>query len=175
MRRFGVVLVMVLAGACQQGVVPEEGTPPQSSGGLDPNLVNPPPTGANANCNDLTPGGSIITDQRGAAVPALNGGTLVDGRYILTRYEWYTPNDLHTRSITLVISGGGTAGQYLWTRDQDPQVRTSLSIATSGSQIALRATCPVGADLEWDQYGMTDSGMTLYSSRDTKAAFFSRQ
>jgi hypothetical protein len=108
-------------------------------------------------------------------MPALNGGTLVDGRYILTRYEWYTPNDLHTRSITLVISGGGTAGQYLWTRDQDPQVRTSLSIATSGAQIALRATCPVGADLEWDQYGMTDSGMTLYSSRDAKAAFFSRQ
>jgi hypothetical protein len=100
---------------------------------------------------------------------------MTDGRYVLTRYEWYTPNMLHTRAITLVVGGGGQWGQYLWTRDQDPEQRVTVNIATSGNQIAMRASCPVGADLEWDRYGMSDSGLILFSSRDNKAAFFSRQ
>jgi hypothetical protein len=131
--------------------------------------------GVNGACNDLTLGGGTISDQLGTTPPALNGGALADGRYVLTRYEWYTPNMLHTRSITLVISGGGVYGQYLWTRDQEPEQRNTLNIATNANQIAMRGSCPLGQDLEWDQYGMTDTGMTLYSSRDNKAAFFSRQ
>jgi hypothetical protein len=170
-----VALLVVAAVGCGQGPTPDETAPPPSSGGLDPSNIMPPPPGANGACNALTPAGGTITDQLGTAAPALSGGTLADGRYVLTRYEWYTPNVLHTRSITLEISGGGRYGQYLWTRDQEPEQRNTLNIATSASQIAMRSLCPVGSDLEWDQYGMTDSGMTLYSSRDNKAAFFSRQ
>jgi len=174
MRRCVMLVAMVAVAGCFQGPV-SEGMDPPSSGGLDPNNVAPPPMGVNGACNDLTPGGSVISDQLGAAAPPLTGGNLVDGRYILTRYEWYTPNQLHTRSITLMVSGGGKYGQYLWTRDQDPEQRTTVNIATSATQIAMRGVCPVGQDLEWDQYGMTDSGLTLYSSRDNKAAFFARQ
>jgi hypothetical protein len=130
---------------------------------------------SNGQCNSLGAAGGTISDQLSTMPPALGGGAMADGNYVLTKYEWYSPNVLHTRSITLMVSGGGTAGQYLWTRDQDPEQRVNLSIATSGVQIAMRATCPVGADLEWDQYGMTDTGLTLFSSRDNKAAFFARQ
>ena len=131
--------------------------------------------GANGACNTLAAAGGTVTDQVGTAAPSLGGGTLLDGRYVLTRYEWYTPNQLHTRTITLEVSGGGRYGAYLWTRDADPEQRTTVNIATSSSQIAMRGVCPAGQDLEWDQYGMTDSGLTLYSSRDNKAAFFARQ
>jgi len=133
----------------------------------------PTPTG-NGQCNDLS-GGSTISDQLSTTPPALSGGAMADGRYVLTRYEWYTPNQLHTRAITLVVSGGGIYGQYLWTRDSDPEQRVNLAIATTGTQIAMRSTCPVGQYLEWDQYGMTESGLTLFSTRDNKAAFFARQ
>jgi hypothetical protein len=135
----------------------------------------PPPMGSNGQCHDLTPGGGFIMDQQGSAPPALGGGVMVDGRYVLTRYEWYQPNQLHSRAITLLITGGGTYGQYLWQRDQDAEQRVTVAIATNGGSIAMRATCPAGAALEWDQYGMSDSGMVLYSSRDVKAAYFTRQ
>ena len=175
MRRVVMVAMVVAAVGCGQGPTPDETTPPPSSGGLDPNSIMPPPMGANGQCNDLAAAGGLVTDQLGTAAPALNGGALADGRYVLTRYEWYSPNQLHTRSITLLVSGGGKYGQYLWTRDQEPEERNTVNIATSASQIAMRGICPVGSDLEWDRYGMTDSGMTLFSSRDNKAAFFSRQ
>src|SRR5262245_40713101 len=104
--RSGVVVAMVaVAMGCGQGPVPEEGPPP--SGGLNPNNVGPPQPGPNGACNDLSPAGGTVVDQIGTSTPALGGGTLTDGRYILTRYEWYTPNQLHARTITLVVSGGG--------------------------------------------------------------------
>jgi hypothetical protein len=178
MRRGGVMVAvaMVLAvAACNQGPTPEPSDPPPSSGGLNPNNVPPPSMGPNGACNDLTPSGGIVNDQLGTSMPAMTGGTMTDGRYVLVRYEWYTPNQLHVRSITLMVTGGGLYGQYLWTRDQDPEQRNTVNIATNGAQIAMRSICPVGADLEWDQYAITDTGLTLYSSRDNKAAFFVRQ
>lgn len=176
MRRCGVLVALMLAAVgCGQGPVPDEtGHPPSSTGLPDPNAM-PPPMGANGACNDVTPAGGLVTDTLGTAAPALGGGAMADGRYVLTRYEWYSPNTLHTRTITLVITGSGAYGQYLWTRDQEPEERATLSIATSGNQIAMRGVCPLGSALEWDQYGITDSGLTLFSSRDNKAAFFARQ
>jgi hypothetical protein len=173
MRFGGVMLVVALAVGCAASPDPGAGEPPPSSGGLNPPSSVPP--GPNGQCNALGAPGATITDQLSTMRPSLGGGTMADGNYVLNRYEWYSPNILHTRSIILVVSGGGTVGQYLWTRDQDPEQRVNVNIATSGAQIAMRATCPVGADLEWDQYGMTDSGLTLFSTRDNKAAFFARQ
>jgi hypothetical protein len=174
MMRFGGVMVAALAmvTGCNQGPTDDPG--PGGGGGTNqPTGGMPMPS--NGVCNDLSPGGGTISDQLGANPPSLGGGAMVDGRYVLVRYEWYTPNTLHTRSITMMITGGGAYAQYLWTRDMDPQQRINVTIATNGAQVAMRAICPVGQDLEWDQYGMTDTGMTLYSSRDNKAAFFSRQ
>ena len=135
----------------------------------------PPPTTSSGQCNDISASGGTITDQRGAAAPALNGGAMADGTYVLTKYEWYQPNQLHTRSITLVISGGGRYGQYLWQRDSEPEQRVTVNIATSADRIAMRGICPAGTDLEWDRYNVGGSGLTLYSTRDAKAAFFARQ
>jgi hypothetical protein len=153
----------------QPGTMP----PPNT---VDPNGVTPPPPASNGLCNDVTPAGGAVSDQLAATVPALNGGTIADGRYVLSKYEWYTPNMLHTRSITMVISGGGKFAQYLWQRDQEPEQRVTVTIATNADRIAMRGVCPVGEDLEWDRYGMgADGGLTLYSTRDSKAAFFAHQ
>jgi hypothetical protein len=146
---------------------------PSSSTGVGNPNTTPPPTGTNGQCNDLAVMGAAVTDTIAAAAPPLGGGAMVDGTYVLTKYEWYTPNQIHTHVITLQISGGGIYGQYFWQRDTDSPERSTVNIATQGAQIAMHASC--GQDLEWDQYGMTDTGLTLYSSRDTKAAFFSRQ
>jgi hypothetical protein len=172
MRLLGVTVVGLLAIGC--GRPQGEPDQPSSSTGLGTPAM-PSQPGANGQCNDLAVAGAPVTDVIATAAPALSGGAMVDGTYVLTKYEWYTPNQIHTHVITLQVTGGGTAGAYLWQRDSEPVQHITLSIATSGAQIALRATCPVGADPEWDQYGMTDTGLVLYSSRDTKAAYFARQ
>jgi hypothetical protein len=174
MMRIGGVMAAALALAVGCSSNPSDPGPSGGNGGGNqPTGGMPMPQGGT--CNELTPAGGMISDQLAASPPSLNGGTVVDGRYVLTKYEWYTPNQLHTRTITMVVSGGGAWAQYLWTRDSDPEQRLNVAIATNGSQVAMHATCPVGQDLEWDKYGMTDSGMTLYSTRDNKAAFLSRQ
>jgi hypothetical protein len=171
MRFGGVTLALVLAVGCAQSPAENPGNQPTPTGGS--NQPSNMPT--NGQCNTLGAAGGTISDTLSTTPPALTGGQMADGNYVLTKYEWYTPNQLHTRAITMMISGGGTSGQYLWTRDQDPEQRINIAIATNGAQVAMRATCPVGQDLEWDQFGMTDTGLTLFSTRDNKAAFFSRQ
>jgi hypothetical protein len=168
------LMAAVVLSGCGPGTQPAPGSG-AGGGGSDPNNVSPPPATSDGRCNDLTAAGGTIMDQIGTSMPALGGGTMADGSYVLTKYEWYTPNQLHTRTITMVISGGGRYGQYLWQRDSDPEQRVTVNIATSGDRIAMRAICPAGSDLEWDRYGVDGGGLTLYSTRDTKAAFFTRQ
>jgi hypothetical protein len=172
-RGAGFVVMVALLVGCGGQEEPGEEQPP-SSGGLDPNAVAPPPA-SNGACNDVAGSGISVMDQRSMSVPPLTGGTMTDGRYVLTRYEWYTANTLHTRSIVLVISGGGRFGQYLWQRNQEPEERMTVAITTQGERVSMTATCPAGQSLEWDNYSVNDAGLTLFSTRDSKAAFFSRQ
>ena len=141
--RFGGVMVaaLFLAVGCSQSPTDDPG--PSGGGTNQPMGAMPMPSG-NGLCNDLAPGVGMIGDQLATTPPPLNGGTVVDGRYILTKYEWYTPNQLHTRSITMVISGGGGWAEYLWSRDSDPEQRLNVAIATNGAQVAMHATCPFG-------------------------------
>jgi hypothetical protein len=162
--------VAVLGCGPQEVADPGEGPPP--SNGLNPTEINP--GGAGASCHAVG-GAGLVQDQRAASVPALTGGAMVDGRYVLTRYEWYTPNQLHVRSIVLVVSGGGTQGQYYWQRNNEPEQRMTLAISTAGERISMVATCPGAATLEWDRYSTADGGLTLFSTGDSKAAFFARQ
>jgi hypothetical protein len=167
------VAAVLMGAACGNNQSGDPIDQPANTG--DPNALPPAPTG-NGLCNDLASAGSTITDVVGAAAPSLGGGAMVDGRYVLTKYEWYTPNQLHTRSITMLISGGGRYAQYLWQRDQEPEQRMNVNIGVSSGMVAMKGICPVGTDLEWDRYGVTsDGGLILYSSRDSKAAFFARQ
>jgi hypothetical protein len=169
------VAAVLMAAACGNNQSGDPGDPNNTNNTPDPNAMPPVPTG-NGLCNEVAAAGATITDVLGAAAPTLNGGAMVDGRYVLTKYEWYTPNQLHTRSITMVISGGGRYGQYLWQRDQEPEQRVNVNIAVNGGQLAMKGICPVGSDLEWDRYGVaSDGGLILYSSRDSKAGFFARQ
>jgi hypothetical protein len=176
MRVAMVVAGLILIAGCGRAQPGDMAGPNSSTGMPDPNgNVTPPPVGSNGMCNDLTSAGGAVSDTLASAAPALNGGAMVDGLYVLTKYEWYSPNTLHSRSITLMISGGGRYGQYLWQRDSEPVERVTVNIATSADRIAMKGVCPVGEDLEWDRYDTSGGGLTLYSSRDAKAAFFVHQ
>src|SRR5688572_4214068 len=99
MRTCGATFLVAAALALGLGCGPQEVSEadPPSSGGLGPNGVGPPPPSSTGLCHDVTGSGvGWITDQRSMAVPPLTGGAMADGRYVLTRYEWYTPNQLHT-------------------------------------------------------------------------------
>src|SRR6187549_1131086 len=96
MMRFGGVMAaaLVLAVGCSQSPTDDPGPSGGGGGGSNPPTGMPMPS--NGLCNDLAAGGGTIGDQLATTPPALNGGTVVDGRYVLTKYEWYTPNTLHS-------------------------------------------------------------------------------
>src|SRR6185436_1796996 len=132
--------------------------------------------GTNGVCNSVAGGGSLVMDVMSTALPALQGGAIADGRYVLTKYEWFDSRaTLHARSIVMEVSGGGTMGKYVWQRDQEPVERATVTITTASEKIAMRGICPSGSDLEWDRYGVSGGALVLFSTRDAKAATLTRQ
>lgn len=173
--RLAIAAVGLALGSCDDG---NSGTPADmgsggtGGGGIDP-LPGLPSSGT---CHSLDgAGASTVTDQIASSVPAMSGGSITDGTYYLTRYEWFEQNTLHSRRIVIQFANGGQTAQYLWIRNSEPEERASLYITASGERIAMRVTCPTGRDLEWDRYSANGDGLILYSSRDNKAAYFSRR
>jgi hypothetical protein len=180
-RRAALVLRLATAGVMGGCWAPhadpgeETPTPPSTGGGTGAggSTLGPSP---GAPCHDLDNAGAAqVTDVRSTQLLQLQGGDLTDGRYLLTSYEWFDSQAvLHHRKIVLVVSDGGSVGKYLWQRDSDPDERVTVSISTTADRITMRGTCPSGSDLEWDRYGMSPTGLSLFSTRDSKAATFVR-
>jgi hypothetical protein len=169
----GLTTAGVMGGCWAPHADPEEGTETPPGTGAGGSNVGSSPT---VPCHDLDDiGAAQVTDVMSTQVPPLQGGDLAVGRYLLTNYEWFDSQAiLHQRKIVLVVSESGTMGRYLWQRDSDPEQRVTLSISTTADRITMRGICPPGADLEWDRYGMSSTGLVLFSTRDSKAATFVR-
>src|SRR5262245_32181043 len=92
MRLGGVMLALAMVVGCSQS--PSEDPGPSGGGSGGTNQPTGMPMPSNGTCNDLSQGGGTITDQLSTMTPSLGGGAIADGRYVLTKYEWYTPNQL---------------------------------------------------------------------------------
>ncbi len=145
------------------------------TGGTGGDTTEPPP--ANGACHGVDGNSaSMVTDQLGSQLPTLSGGSIADGTYRLTRYEWFDRGSkLHQRKIVMVVTQNGRTAKYYWMRGADPEERQTTTIATSGSGIAMRGLCPAGHDLEWDRFSVNGNELVLFSTRDAKAATFTRQ
>jgi hypothetical protein len=150
-------------------------TEPPPGGSVNPGTGTNP--GSSSTCNSVdTSGAPLVMDVMATGLPSLQGGSVSDGRYVLTKYEWFDQRaTLHQRRIVMVISGGGSMGGYLWQRNQEPEERATVSITTSAEKIAMRGLCPSGSDLEWDRFAANGNSLVLFSTRDAKAATFTRQ
>jgi hypothetical protein len=177
-RAVGVIAALeVLVGCGGQGGLGGGGGGAADPGGGAAGGGEPDNTATNdGTCNSLTASGPMITDEKSTSLPALGGGALADGTYTLTKYEWFDNQMvLHMRRIVMAISNSGRTVQWLWQRDKEPDERRTVTVFTSGSNISMRASCPSGADLEWDRYGSDGTTLVLFSTRDSKAATLTRQ
>jgi hypothetical protein len=157
---------------------PSDGTePPPGGNPTNPGVPGTPGVPTNGVCHSVDDSGvPLIQDVMATSLPSLQGGSIADGRYVLSRYEWFDSRaTLHKRRIVMVVSGGGTMAQYLWQRDQEPEERATVSINVASERISMRGLCPSGSDLEWDRFSASGGALVLFSTRDAKAATFARQ
>lgn len=118
--------------------------------------------------------GATVSDQSLAGdAPAGSGGAAADGRYTLTRYEWYSPSAQHTRRTTLLLREGRFEMAYA--RDDEPERQLSGAVMFHpDGRLEMRVECPRRAALEFDRYAVTDRGILLISTAQRKVATFAR-
>jgi hypothetical protein len=115
-------------------------------------------------------GASVNETQLSGELPAPQGGTLVDGVYVLTARDVYSPStaDTEPHSATLRLSGG----QYELVRNGGFHETGTFSTMT----IALRlsATCPATATLS-KPYTATATRLSLTTVNENLVEIFSKQ
>lgn len=129
-------------------------------------------TDASAACNSISVGIATPNAQNGFA--ALNGGTLVDGVYLLTKSTRYISG---TSGTTFPPKGEGITvnGSQLELRITAPSFALSQSYSytftTSGNQIKLTRTCP-GAGKETWYFDVQGSTLTIYNQPGSNSIWY---
>lgn len=97
-------------------------------------------------CNELEQLGAEVTPTAATGFPAMAGGTIADGTYVLTKMHVYegTP-PASAGAQTLVVSG--STAQLVMTRDGMTE-RQSVTLRVMGSILQFVPLCPPGADDE---------------------------
>lgn len=161
-------LVTVRAGAVTQVVMVLTPAPP-------PPPPPPPPPAPIAPCAPLPLGDDppIAETATTEPLPDALGGELRDGVYVLTAMLWHAPTRLSERRTMLRVSGNNFTLSFA-RGGEAPRMLGGRIEMGSGGQVRLRATCPHAAELEYDRFTATSSGLTLLSTVQRKQAFFRR-
>jgi hypothetical protein len=174
MRQVLVVCGMaVVMAACDDGSDGTAGTPI----GSDPmqpapgTTVTPTVIPGGTRCNDLDLAqASYINDVRGNGVPAMSGGAIADGTYVVTKYEWHNPiNGLHMRRTVMTIAGDRV--QWAQHRDREKELRATATFTASGDRISFQMICG-DEPLPWDRYSASGGALLLHDEQDVKTATF---
>lgn len=146
------------AGSAQAGSAGEGGA---ASGGA----------GGGNDCGELANQGVPISEvQHSGEPPAPQGGTLLDGDYVLTGREVYSPStadaEPHTATLRLM------AGQYELVRNGG--VRETGTFSTMSIALKLSAKCPSAMTLS-KPYTATATTLSITTVSENLVEIFSRQ
>ncbi len=117
-------------------------------------------------CNTLANVAQPVTIEQVAALPpAPQGGTFVDGTYVLTDFTAYTGADGQTgpegtTQITLQVSGD----TFQVVSDDTPTTRT-VSVVVSGTNVTATDTCPDAMVFD-ERFTATATGFVIYLGAD---------
>lgn len=140
------------AGAAEGGAAGEAGSSvggaAGAAGGAEGGAAGTAGAAGASACNTLQNLGQFVPETAGVGeFPAPQGGTLIDGTYVLTKYEIYPPGsvDAYQRKSTYRFTGG--AIEMVEQKDTDPEMHVTGTFEVTGAASGvLHATCPEVAD-----------------------------
>jgi hypothetical protein len=134
---------------------------------------------AGAACNTIT---NIGTDKpivaTGTVMPTGTGGTIVDGRYVLTDFSSYTGSAITgvTLKQTLELCGG--TGQFVDDQPGKPTQHKSFLFAPVGTAPNVTTTCSTevpDSNIPYSSYTATPTAVTFYSTTFLFSVTYTKQ
>lgn len=96
--------------------------------------------GGSAECNNLVIDGPVVTPVPGTGTPPVpQGGTILDGHWVLTGYEYFGSDTLNPIAATYDIRNNVV--QYV-NEEQGATVHQTFTISVSGTQVTKDLICP---------------------------------
>lgn len=98
--------------------------------------------GGNATaCNSLAlDGPRVVPVAATGALPTPMGGTIADGRWVMSAYEYYMSTVINPMHATYEIRGGDV--QYAFQEETMPLTTATFTMAIDGTQVTKTRTCP---------------------------------
>ena len=130
-------------------------------------------TGGSSACNALVNDGADIpeTAQTGTP-PAMTGGSVTDGTYVLTsRKDWQGSCGCTTRQ-KILVSGGKI--QLVTRTDSKPDQHMSATATFASNKLSLAVDCPTAAKQE-HTYTATATELQIFSASDQALSVYTKK
>lgn len=106
--------------------------------------------------------------QVATATPTGTGGTIADGKYLITKLEGYTGNGLGALGLKQTLVFCANVGIFVSESSNKPAaVHKNFTVAPSGTAINVTTTCSTevpDTNIPYDSYTATSSSITFYST-----------
>jgi hypothetical protein len=168
----GALLTFVSFVGCSSSSEPgtSSGSTVADGGGTDSG-VNP--TGA---CNAIANVGTPVAETaNAAALPAMTGGTIVDGTYVLISNVQYAGSSAGTKTHKRTLAISGTTIQLVNSDDAGADVHVTLKIAPSGNALNETLTCPTGLPFTPGTYTATATTLAIQKSGSQQVETYAKQ
>ena len=138
-------------------------------------VVPAPGTSATAGCAVLPWGDPGITDGTvDSPLPRSQPGSVEDGIYVLSSYEWHVPgNHPATRHGVFRVAGSQIELAFTLGSESPVPQRGMVRFAPDGT-MNVAITCPRPGVTEFNRYAVTPTGVLLISTVHGTAATFTR-
>lgn len=156
MRSFAALAALVAASACGS-----TSSPSHDAGGA---------------CNTIANIGTAVPETTNpAALPAMTGGTIADGTYVLTSAVYYAGSTASsvTHKRTLAISGSTV--QLVNSDNSGPDVHATIMFAPSGNQLGDQGTCPAGLTVGPSTYTASSTTLEITKVADNQVETYTKQ
>ena len=132
--------------------------------------------GASGDCNTLTNVGTVVSETTNAsALPAMTGGTIVDGTYVLSSAVEYAGSTADTKTHKRTLKISGTTIQIVNSDNGGPDVHATLSIAPSGNKMNETMTCPVAGAVTQGAYTATATTLAILKDGENLIETYTKQ
>ena len=106
--------------------------------------------------------------QVATATPTGTGGTILAGKYLLTKIEGYTGNGLGALDLKQTLVFCANAAVFVSENTKKPTpAHKNFTVAPSGTAINITTTCSTevpDTNIPYDSYTATSSSVTFYST-----------
>jgi hypothetical protein len=127
-------------------------------------------------CNTLANTGAVVSETANAgALPTMNGGTVLDGTYVLVSNVQYAGSGAGSKTHKRTLQISGTTIQMVNSDDNGPDVRVTLSIAPSGSELNESGTCPTGLTITPGKYTASSTSLAINKHGSNQVETYTRQ